>query len=98
MDIRKPNFFLIGAAKCGTTALSEYLRRHPHIFFSEPKEPNYFCRDYYNRFGRLFDNDHDYLSTCFKHVQRQHKAIGEGSVLYFSSSVAPLEIKKFQPE
>ncbi len=31
--IKKPNFFIIGAPKCGTTALSEYLREHPDVFF-----------------------------------------------------------------
>ncbi len=31
-DIR-PNLFLVGAAKCGTTSLYEYLRQHPQIFF-----------------------------------------------------------------
>jgi hypothetical protein len=36
---RKPNFFIVGAPKCGTTALSEYLRSHPDVFFSSPKEP-----------------------------------------------------------
>jgi len=39
---RKPNFFIVGAPKCGTTALHTYLGQHPDIFVSEPKEPNYF--------------------------------------------------------
>ena len=42
----RPNFFLIGAPKCGTTALSEYLRTHPSVFVTEPKEPNFFNRDF----------------------------------------------------
>lgn len=37
-----PNFLIIGAAKSGTTALYEYLKQHPDIFFSNPKELRYF--------------------------------------------------------
>lgn len=37
-----PDFIIIGAAKCGTTAMYELLRRHPDIYFSPVKEPHYF--------------------------------------------------------
>lgn len=45
MDTQKPNFFIIGAAKAGTTSLYEYLKQHPDIYFSPVKEPNYFSTD-----------------------------------------------------
>lgn len=38
----RPNLFIIGAAKCGTTSLHHSLERHPDIFMSDPKEPGYF--------------------------------------------------------
>lgn len=38
----RPNLFIIGAAKSGTTSLHDHLRRHPEIFMSTPKEPGYF--------------------------------------------------------
>src|SRR5580693_6355814 len=49
-DQRIPDFFIVGHAKCGTTALYEMLRRHPQIFMPEykagaGKEPWYFARD-----------------------------------------------------
>jgi hypothetical protein len=28
---KKPNFFLVGAAKAGTTALAGYLSKHPEV-------------------------------------------------------------------
>lgn len=40
-----PNFLVIGAAKAGTTSLYEYLRAHPQVFMSTPKELNYFSQD-----------------------------------------------------
>ena len=38
-----PEFFLIGAAKCGTTSVANYLGQHPEVFVSTPKEPNFFA-------------------------------------------------------
>ena len=38
----KPNLFLIGSMKSGTTTLHELLAEHPDICMSEPKEPCYF--------------------------------------------------------
>jgi hypothetical protein len=37
-----PEFVVIGAMKCGTSALHRYLDRHPEIAMSDPKELNYF--------------------------------------------------------
>jgi hypothetical protein len=36
-----PNFFIIGAARSGTTALAEILRHHPDAFVTQPKEPSF---------------------------------------------------------
>jgi hypothetical protein len=38
-----PNFFVIGAAKCGTTSLAYYLGQHPEIHISPVKEPRFFA-------------------------------------------------------
>jgi len=89
----KPNFFIIGAPKSGTTALSEYLRQHPNVFFSNPKEPEYFANDFE---GRVISKENDYLKL-FKDVEiNHHLAIGEGSVLYMFSKNAVSTILQFQ--
>jgi len=41
----KPNLFIVGAGKSGTTALHTYLSEHPQIFMSKIKEPDYFGRE-----------------------------------------------------
>lgn len=43
--INKPDFFIVGAAKAGTTALYNYLKLHPEIYFSPIKEPHFFSTD-----------------------------------------------------
>lgn len=40
-----PNLIVIGAMKCGTSALHYYLDLHPEIEMSSPKELNFFCAD-----------------------------------------------------
>ena len=41
-DVFPPRAFLIGAAKSATTTLADLLNQHPHIFLSNPKEPDFF--------------------------------------------------------
>ncbi len=43
--MNKPNLFIVGAAKSGTTSLYRYLSQHPNIFMCPIKEPNFFCKD-----------------------------------------------------
>jgi hypothetical protein len=45
MSPRLPDFLLLGAPKCGTSALHAALARHPQLFLSEPKEPKFFLTD-----------------------------------------------------
>ena len=42
METQLPNFLIIGAARCGTTALYNILRKHPDISMPALKEPRYF--------------------------------------------------------
>ena len=40
-----PNFFIVGAAKAGTTSFAEYLSQHPQVYMSPVKEPHYFSSE-----------------------------------------------------
>lgn len=93
--MRKPDFFIIGAPKCGTTALSEYLRFHPQVYMSEPKEPHYFADDF--ACLRVVGSEREYLEL-FRGAGPEHRALGEGSVFYLYSDTALEKIKAFQPE
>jgi hypothetical protein len=42
---KKPNFFIVGAAKAGTTSLYKYLQTHTDIYMSPIKEPHHFSTD-----------------------------------------------------
>jgi len=49
--MQSPNFFILGAAKAGTTTLADLLRQHPDVFIPRLKEPEYFSYDPYYRKG-----------------------------------------------
>ena len=90
-----PNFFLVGAPKCGTTALYEYLRPHPNVFMSRIKEPHYFAKDMgtYPRVKTLTE-----YTDLFSERTHRHHMVGEASVYYLRSSVAIANIREFNPD
>ena len=93
MNQLTPNFFIIGAPKCGTTSLSVYLSEHREIVMSHPKEPHYFSTDIEN--GRITDQS-KYLA-CFS-ANQNSSAIGDASTLYLYSKVAINNILAFNKD
>ena len=94
-----PNFFLVGAPKCGTTSMHAYLQEHPEIFMSTPKEPHHFSTDIpllIDTFDGQIDERNAYL-RLFEDA-KDEVAIGEGSVWYLYSEVAAQNIYEFNPE
>ena len=89
-----PNFFIIGAPKCGTTALSEYLRMHPSIYMSTPKEPHFFATDLPKY--RTCTDWASYLDL-FSSANDGDKAVGEASVFYLYSREALSAIRRAVP-
>lgn len=65
MKVALPNFFVLGAAKAGTTTLHAYLTRHPEIYLSSVKEPQFFCHEELYRRGVPY-----YLETFFQGSDR----------------------------
>jgi hypothetical protein len=75
-----PNFFIVGAAKAGTTSLWQYLSQHPDIYMPESivdKEPSYFCKIYGQK-------EHFQYQQLFREAG-EHRAIGEASTVYLTS-------------
>lgn len=91
--MKKPNFFIIGAPKCGTTSLAMWLSEHPKIYMSPMKEPHHFNTDL--RYV-LTPSRRDY-ELLFRGATREHKAIGEASVFYLFSKLAVPRIEKELP-
>jgi sulfotransferase family protein len=93
VDIPKPNLFIVGAPKCGTTAWATYLGEHPDVFFSDPKEPGHFQTDFS---GTLHVREEEQYRALFREA-RGAKVIAEGTPRYLFSAVAADNIKAFNP-
>jgi hypothetical protein len=89
-----PDFFVVGAPRCGTTSLCAWLAGHPAICFSKPKEPHYFSN---LGGGAGGDLQRDYIERCFGHRGPQHLRAGEGSVSYLYSPEAIERILAIDP-
>lgn len=94
----KPNFFIIGAPKCGTSALAQYLGEHAQVFMTDPKEPFYFSEDYPDLKKQHFlTDDASYLALYDGANPDIHLAAGEGSTNYLASDVAVERALKMSP-
>ena len=91
-EIRKPNLFIVGAPKCGTTSLCKYLEQHPQIYISPHKEPNYFGSDLVTNPRKPPMRLEEYLEL-FK--EADVSVVGEGSTWYLYSQTAPKDIISF---
>ncbi|HEX5578719.1 MAG TPA: sulfotransferase, partial [Candidatus Limnocylindria bacterium] len=92
--MKRPDFFIVGAFKAGTTALYEYLGQHPQVFMPFHKEPMYFGADLDPRYARM--SERDYLRLFAE--ARPDQRVGEASPWYLYSRTAAGEIKDFSPE
>lgn len=72
---KRPNLFVIGAMKSGTTSLHEYLNTHPQIAMSAWKEPAFFVEELTLRRGE------EWYLTLFENDER-YRYIGESSTHY----------------
>ncbi|OOE42559.1 sulfotransferase domain-containing protein, partial [Salinivibrio kushneri] len=93
MENKKPNLFLVGAPKCGTTSMYKYLEQHKDIFFPKVKEPNFFS-DNFSRMQRVSELS-SYLAL---YESSEEKIQGDASVNYLCSRVAIKKIIDFNPE
>lgn len=99
--MERPNLFIVGQPKSGTTALHYFLHQHPDVYMCREKEPLFFCKDFHeegyafhgrNRYFR-FIKEEDYLSLFYNN--KSAGTVGECSTHYLYSKVAANEIYKF---
>jgi hypothetical protein len=95
--MHKPNTFLIGAPKCGTSAMAQYLAEHPQVFFSDPKEPFFWSSDYPGLADQHALKGLDDYLALFRGAQRRHRIIAEGSTNTLRSECAVRRIIEFNP-
>jgi hypothetical protein len=92
--VTRPNFFIVGAPRCGTTALYDHLQQHPDVFMPYRKEPHFFGDDLPQR--PPFLDLPGYLRLFAGAGNRRR--VGEATVWYLYSVSAAEQIRDFDPE
>lgn len=104
-NLLKPNLFVIGGMRCGTTAICQILGNHNKILLSDQKEPNYFKFKYISLLSKTdqikyskwlkrkkkYTNEKEYLSL-FK-SKNDYKYRVEGSI-YLNAEIGVAKLIK----
>lgn len=101
MNNFKVNLFIVGAAKCGTTFLSEYLGRHSDCCVAKIKEPDFFSHDLLKKRGLYYNTspvteDQEY-HRLFKYKSLRKYYI-DASVSYLPYSEVAERIYRYNPK
>ncbi len=60
----RPEFMLVGGAKCGSTSFARYLSAHPQVKIPGPKEPHYWSwRRFHAKYQNFFVNESPILDA-----------------------------------
>ncbi|NJK80070.1 MAG: sulfotransferase domain-containing protein [Chloroflexaceae bacterium] len=89
----KPDFFIVGAPKSGTSSLCVYLDQHPSICMATDKEPDFFGSDLQGKRRATTLEDYLKLFPCSPDL-----LWGEGSTWYLFSKCAAREIYQHNPQ
>jgi hypothetical protein len=89
-QITVPDFMIVGAPRCGTSALYTYLSRHPRIFMPIEKEPMFFSawrrkpfieiREPHRPLDWVVSSPEDYLALF--RPAKKNQILGEASTWY----------------
>lgn len=91
LQLNSPAFLIIGAQKGGTTALYEYLSKHPQLKSSTIKETDFFsCNEIYHR-------GYDFYHALFAQEAGERKFFFEASPSYLHNESAPERIHAYNP-
>ncbi|MCB9741378.1 MAG: sulfotransferase [Alphaproteobacteria bacterium] len=94
-SFRWPDWYLVGAPRCGTTSLFTTLSHHPQLYTPAHKEPHFFGRDLSVQPHTVRD---EALYLSLFEGARAEQRVGEGSVWYLHSQRAAQEIAARRPD
>ncbi len=87
--MKKVNTFIVGAPKCGTTSLANYLSQHPDVSLCNPKEPNFFSDEFQNELINSIEKYHKRFEN--------NKFLIDASTWYLFSNSAARNMYNYNP-
>ena len=97
----RPNLFIVGAPKAGTTSLYKYLEAHPDLFMSPLKETNFFTYHAIKRQQLYYNAEPISTLRQYQELFKSHtteKIIGEASVSYLFYPETAKKLQSFNPD
>lgn len=94
-DGPRPNLFIVGSMKSGTSSLHQYLGSHPDVFMCEPKEPGFFVPEM-----TYYPKDEAWYRGLFAEAGNA-RIVGESSTHYAKLPVyagVPERIARYSPD
>lgn len=101
-----PDFLIIGAPKCGTTALAYFLSQHPCVFITKHKEPRFFTAlpgsmekkitGSGPRLSGNFEKGWEWYNSLFNEAA-ENQLKGEASTVYLANADAASLIQEYCP-
>jgi hypothetical protein len=104
--VTEPNFFVVGAGRCGTTSLHRFLGQHPDVFVCGRKSPNHFAAhvpqpEWETPVARAMASqwvaDADTYRSLFRDATTEH-AVGDVSPVYLQALDVPRRIHLAHPD
>jgi len=92
-----PNFLIIGAARCGTTSLYDYISQHPAIIGSIEKEPAFFSFKYKTGVMCYKAQFPLKISHYFRKTNEKNFITCEASTIYLLDPNTPLRVNRMIP-
>ena len=96
----EPDFFIIGAARSGTTSLFKYFDNNRNVLLSQKKEPNYFSFNFSTFNFVWYRSLFPLLSRrYYRRIVHNEKVVaGESSTYYMFHPLAPKRLQKKYPK
>ena len=103
---RRPNFFVVGAGRCGTTSIQQFLAQHPDVYVPERKSPNFYASHVGQpswetppavRMSRHWITDPDEYGRLYA-AARDENAVGDVSPVYLQAIDCARAIHSAHPD
>ena len=96
---KKVNLFIVGAPKCGTTSLANYLGRSSHVFLPKMKEPHFFSNHILEESKRSYIRSFEQYNELYgSNAALSAEYCVDASVWYYSHKKIAQKIFEYNPD
>jgi hypothetical protein len=96
---KKVNLFIVGAPKCGTTSLANYLGESSHVFLPKIKEPHFFSNHILKESKQTYIRSFEQYNELYSSKEALSSVYSiDASVWYYSHKKIAHQIFEYNPD